>query len=318
MSILTKSFVIGSCMFFVLAMPTYAQDVEASGNEAANYFNTKLVKFSAGISYRNFHSTKVRGNLSRQFTGAFAQSGKEGDVQSYEAGMAKVGKDDFGNAFRDVAVVVHKDGGAMEASGDFETPDKFGPSIGASFAMWHNDNFSLSAVADFQYYNIDNRVDYHQGAEYSTYQSVIPGIPPAPERDAHDTDYLYDSSNTKMNLELFALDLGLRLDYNLFDACQIFIAAGPTITFSQMDADVNATLRRRTDGMKLSMNHDSSDSHDWIPGLYASLGLEYWFGESFGTSLEIRYDNAFEDAETRYAVQPLDSYSGAWKLLFRF
>ncbi len=303
---------------FLLAGRVYAQESEPTlaSKEAA----PARLAVNAGVSYRNFRSTRFGSGALPAFKGVFAQSGVAGNVVDYNSGIGAVGVDAFGNAFRDVAVVVHHSGGSFSASDDADFADCLAPALGISYDLWQDKGLALAAVAGIQYYNLNTKATAagNTGTEFSTYQTVLPTLPPAPERDAHGSNYLSARGKADFELDLYALDLGMRLDFNAFKALSLFVALGPSVALADMDSSAAAVLVRNLDGAALARQADSDSSQDWVFGVYVSCGAAYWFSERFGAALEIRCDEAFSHASTRYANQDIDSFGGMLKLMARF
>jgi len=266
-----------------------------------------------GVSWRNFRATKFRNTTPNGYKGVFSRSDADGMVEDYNSNFSHIG-----SSHRDEAVIVYKDSGRQDSKKDVDTSDKFAPAIGMGYQFWQRDAFALSAVLGFQYYELDLDSTGIQGSENSSYQTIIPGIPAAPERDNHETDYISSSARTKFDMSLYAFDLGLRFDYSPTAPCRLFAAAGPTFAIADMESTNSHSVIRNADGTRLESGKDSSNSRDCIWGLYASCGAEVMFTKHLGASAEIRYDNAFDSADTKYAVQPLDSFGGMVKLVWRF
>lgn len=275
---------------------------------------------NAGVSYRNFRSARFKSASLPSYKGVFAQSGVSGAVVDYASGIGKVGFDSFGNAFRDVAVVVQQSGGSLAGSDDYDFGDCLAPALGISYDLMQKDRLTLAATAGFQYYNLGAKTGGagDAGTEFSTYQTVLPGLPPAPERDPHASDYIAARGRAKFDMDLYALDLGLRLDYRAFESMSLFAAIGPTVALADMDSSYSSSLTRRLDGGVLVSQRASDSSRDWVFGAYAACGAAYWFNERIGASLEIRYDESFSHAATAYASQDLDGFGGMLKLMIRF
>jgi len=286
------------------------EETQPAGEQTAADGNFSL---SIGMSWRNFKATKFRGTTPSGYKGVFSRSDADGMVEDYYYNFSHIGR-----THRDEAVIVYKDAGKQESKKDVDSSDKFAPAIGMGYQFWQRDSLALSAVLGFQYYALDKDTSGFQGGESSSYQTIIPGIPAAPERDSHETDYISSSARTKFDMSLYAFDLGLRFDYSPVAFCRLFVAAGPTLAIADMESTNSHSVIRNADGERLERSRDSSNSRDCIWGLYASCGAEVMFTKHFGASAEIRYDNAFDSADTKYAVQPLDSFGGMAKLVWRF
>jgi opacity protein-like surface antigen len=192
--------------------------------------------------------------------------------------------------------------GGTSGKMDVESIDCFGPVISLEFGVWQKEAITLSVIGDFQYYCLDNsrRINgsttethsYTPVGEHSSFGSVIGDI------------YTFgDSFKAKVDMDLYILDLGLKADYAFSESFELFASFGPSVAFVDTESKVND-------------RHDSDE--DFIFGLYANVGMAYWFSEKIGISCEIRYDTAFEKVETKDIKQELDGFGGALKLLIAF
>ncbi|NMA47257.1 MAG: hypothetical protein GX945_11925 [Lentisphaerae bacterium] len=297
-------------------LPAQEAEIEAS---KAQRQGGRLV-LNAGVGYRNFSSAHFKSAALPAYHGVFAQSGVSGAVTDYATGIGKVGIDSFGNAFQDVAVVVRQSGGYLGGSEDYDFGDSLAPSLGLSYELVRKERLTLAASVAFQYYDLGAKVSVagDAGTEISTYQTVLPGLPPAPERDPHVSDYIAAHGKAKFDLDLYVIDLGLRLDFQALPSLSLFVAAGPSFSLADMDSRYSSKLTRRLDGALLVGERGSDSSRDWVCGAYVACGAAYWFNERIGAALEIRYDEAFSDASTDYASQDLDGFGGTLKLMYRF
>ena len=233
------------------------------------------VKFGAGIITRHFENTKIKGT---------------------SAGGSVVTKDR--GAMQETVTVEY---GGTSGKLDVETLDSFGPVLSIETSLWQKEAFSLSAIADFQYYKLDN--SRHINSTSTETHSFTPVNNPDFGSTIGSANTWNDAIKAKMDMDLYILDLGLKADYAFSESFGLFAAFGPTLTFADTDSKVDG-------------RHDSDE--DFIFGLYAGAGAAYWFNEKMGISCEIRYDAAFEKVETKAIKQDLDGFGGALKLLIAF
>lgn len=305
----SHAFLFAGLLVFVFSVSVFGQEKAAAGqsDEIGNW----AVNF--GVFWRNFRSTKFRNTTPPGYKGVFPRSGADGMVTDYDSNIGNIG-----TTHRDDAVVVYKNKGKANGKKEVDTSDQFAPELGVSYTFYQQESFMLSAIFGFQYYELDAVAHGLQGNETSSYQTMLPTLPPAPERDSHETAYLTSTARTKMDMSLCSLDLGLKMDYIPLDALHLFMAAGPSLAIVDTRATNRYAVIRNIDGVKLTGGRESDDSVDVIPGIYASVGAEYMFTQHFGASAEIRYDNGFDTADTKYTVQTLDSFGGALKLVWKF
>lgn len=296
-----------------IAIPSFSQEVSEPQNSEEPTIIACNFTLEGGLSWRNFRSVKFRNTTPSGYQGVFSRSAVDGMVEDYFQSFNAIGA-----THRDEAVIVYKDAGNGESKKEINAGDKFGPSIGLACQLWQKDSLSLAAVLGFQFYELYRSSEGIQGGETSTYQTLIPGLPAAPERDRHETNYLDSSAKTKLDMALYAFDFGLRFGFAPVDSFHIFFGIGPTLAVADMTSTNRYGVVRNADGAFLAGGKNTSNSCDWIFGLYASCGVEVMFTEQLGMSVEVRYDNAFDSADTKYTVQPLDSYGGMVKLTWRF
>ena len=191
--------------------------------------------------------------------------------------------------------------GGASAKMDVEGRDSFSPVLSLEYDFWKNDNLVLSLAANFQYFDLSNSRSVHlDTTETHSFTSVN-----FPEFGSVVGEVIQgrDSFKAKVDTSLYVIDLGLKASFSLKESFGFFAAFGPSLTFADMDAKV-ANLK------------DSDD--DCVFGLYAAAGASFWITERIGLSGELRYDFAFDEAETKYAKQELDGFGAALKLVFAF
>ena len=179
--------------------------------------------------------------------------------------------------------------------------DSLAPMLFSGFSFYKDGSITLSAVAGFQYFSFDNSADVESVTTISyRYTSVnhpefgdVEGV----------SNSISDSFKAKAELDLYVLDLGLRGDYALTDKFALYASAGPTINFTDF----------KTKSYGISKSSDKC-----IVGCYAQAGLSFSITEYVAIATDIRYDMAFDEAETRFAKQELDGFGASLKLVFSF
>jgi hypothetical protein len=182
------------------------------------------------------------------------------------------------------------------------------------------DNMELSLVANLQYFSMDSASrssSFSGGDEYTRLMNVMYGLPSGAEYDdvvgeTNYTNYLSGSARSKFAMDLYVLDLGLSLNYIFENGLQAFVAAGPSISLADMESSSSAAIAGLAGGSA------RDNDIDYVLGIYASVGASYWITEKVGLSLEVRYDEGFNDADTKFVSQNLDGIGGMVKCLFRF
>ena len=182
-----------------------------------------------------------------------------------------------------------------------EAIDCFGPVLSLEYGIWQKDAITLSLIGEFQYYWLNNSRHINgRSTETHSYTSVNhPEFGPTPSEV-----YTFgDRFKAKVDMDLYILDIGLKSSYDFSESFGIFAAVGPTLTFADTESKVDG-------------RHDSDE--DFIFGVYAGVGMTYWFNEKVGISCEVRYDAAFEKVETKDIKQDINGFGGALKLLIAF
>ena len=303
------------CMAFsiaglsILTAQDQARLAEQSKVQSGNW------NIGLGISYRNFRNPKFQSTNIPNFTGVFSAASPS-IVEYTPENIAT-----FGESGLETVNIVHYTGGSVGATGHYGFEESLAPVVSFSMGLVQKDNMELSLVANLQYFSMDSasrRGSFSGGDEYTRLMSVIYGIPAGVEYDetvgvTNYTNYLSGSGRSKFAMDLYVLDLGLSLNYIFENGLQAFVAAGPSISLADMESSSSATI---SGGLARSSARDNDI--DYVFGVYASVGASYWITEKVGLSLEVRYDEGFNDADTKFVSQNLDGFGGMLKCLFRF
>ena len=303
------------CMAFsiaglsILTAQGQAQLGEQSKVQSGNW------NIGLGISYRDFRNPKFQSTNIPNFTGVFSAASPS-IVEYTPENIAK-----FGTYGLETVNIVHYTGGSVGATGHYGLEESLAPVVSFSMGLVQKDNLELSLVANLQYFSMDSasrRNSFSGGSEYTRLMSVMYGIPSGAEYDeivgeTNYTNYLSGSGRSKFAMDLYVLDLGLSLNYIFENGLQAFVAAGPSISLADMESSSSAAI---SGGLARSGGRDNDI--DYVFGMYASAGASYWITEKVGLSLEVRYDEGFNDADTRFVSQDLDGFGGMLKCLFRF
>ena len=201
-------------------------------------------------------------------------------------------------AMREAVTVVSN---GTSARMDVEGMDCFGPVLSLEYGIWRKDAMTLSLVGGVQYYHLDNSC--HISSLTTETHSFTPVGNPEFGSVVGDVSRRGGVFKAKMDMDLYILDVAVKAGYDVSESFGLFAAFGPTMTFADTESKVDG-------------RHDSDE--DFIFGLYAGAGVAWWFTEKVGLSCEVRYDAAFEKAETRDVKQELDGFGGALKLLIAF
>lgn len=308
-----------SCMVFsVLGMSLVsAQDQAAAPQQPAaeqSKIQSNNWHIGLGMSYRNFRKPRFQSSNIPDFTGIFNAANP--NIVEYTPGNLA----NFGTSGPELVNVVHYPGGSVGATGHYGLEESLAPVVSFSMGLMQKDNMELSLVANLQYFSMDSASrssSFSGGDEYTRLMFVVAGnLGPEydePYGETNYTSYLSGSARTKFAMDLYVLDLGLSLNYIFQNGLQAFVAAGPSISLADMESSSSAAI---SGGLASSSARDNDI--DYVLGIYASAGAAYWITEQVGLSLEVRYDEGFNDADTKFVSQNLDGVGGMVKCLFRF
>lgn len=190
-------------------------------------------------------------------------------------------------------------GGNTKESVDFS--DSLAPMLFGGFSFYKGDSITLSAVAGFQYFSFDNSTDVGSTTTIS-YRYTAVNHPEFGTVEG-DTSSESDSFKAKAELDLYVLDLGLRGDLATTDRFSVYASVGPTFNFTDFKTKANGV---------------SKSSDECIIGCYAQAGLSFSITKAVAVAADIRYDVAFDEAETRFAKQELDGVGASLKVVFSF
>jgi len=307
-----------SCMVFsVVGLSLVsAQDQAAPPQQPAEQSKIQSDNWHIGLgmSYRNFRKPKFQSTNIPDFIGVFSAASP--DIVEYTPENIAT----FGASGLETVNVVHYSGGSVGATGHYGLEESLAPVVSFSMGLLQKDNMELSLVANLQYFSMDSASrggSLSGGDEFTRLMNVMYGLPSGAEYDetygeTNSTSYLSGSARSKFAMDLYVLDLGLSLNYIFENGLQAFVAAGPSISLADMESSSSAAIA----GLARSSGRDNDI--DYVLGIYASAGAAYWITEQVGLSLEVRYDEGFNDADTKFVSQNLDGVGGMVKCLFRF
>lgn len=278
------------------------------------------IQIGIGVSYRNFHKANFRSKAGGAYSGWYDNSI---GISSLQAGApdleAKLPSGTFDTYEYNVVKATWS---GNTGNGDYGFGECLAPIVSASYAFYYDNQITLSAVANFQFNMIDsgqkgglvsNESDTGMlAARVGTEPVTDPAITSGPSV----SQWLNASSKYSFDMDLYTLDLGIRLDYAINNQFELFVATGPSVSYADMDSSFRGALF--SGNQLLERFGESANSQDWVFGYYASAGAAFWFTEQVGASFEARYDAGFEDAETKLVTQSLDTWGAAMKLLYRF
>lgn len=263
-----------------------------------------------GFSYRNFHSITLKGASMAPLNGFVLTDPANGiDADSVQTDPSKYGNDLLpGGVYLPVrAWRVQADGFNANGNGDLGFQESLAPVLSAALPLYQNESLTLRAVANFQFYDFDTALNARGNGTASYWEHFIANGNfvqlDQPDMVIQTIEMARNIGKTKFDMQMYVIDLGVQGAYNVYDNLNITLAAGPSLSLADMESS--------SGGLK-------SNGHDWIFGIYASIGAEYWFNEKYGLSFDFRYDEAFKHADTKYADLNLDSWSGMLKFLVQF
>jgi len=128
---------------------------------------------------------------------------------------------------------------------------------------------------------------------------------------------------SNLEADLYVLDLGLKATFCPDSAFNLYAAAGPTLTLS----DMHTYQRERVawtplpppanDPGRYAANDRDSETRILL-GAYAAIGLQYRISARLTVSAEFRFDVVADSPETRHAEVDLQGGSGVISCLYSF
>lgn len=195
----------------------------------------------------------------------------------------------------------------------YSAMESFAPVIGMALDIWQDEALTLSMVGNFQYFSVNSAANEGVLAQSKVIRAVkFPSgaavVPTEADIISDATDPWIDGviggGKKKFAMDLYVFDLGLSLNYVAAENLQVFVAGGPTFSIADMES---------SNGLGKSENEVEFEY-----GVYMSCGGTYWFNETYGLSVEVRYDNCFGKVGTPFVKQDLDSASGMLKFVMNF
>lgn len=287
------------------------------------------LNFSLGVSYRNFHSISFKGATLPAFQGVFsALEGPEG-IGSFDDKVNNYVWPEGGPLAMN-AYSVTSAGFAFSGNGDTGFQESLSPVLGVEMPFYNKERMTLSAVVNFQFFDFDTAVSSAGNAgaqEYTETFSLIAPFGGTVGVDSYvpsdiwpnskvDSNYLSASGKSTFDMQLYVLDLGLKMAYAFNNGLEANLAFGPSLSLADMESSSYSMLRNG--GTVLDSRKARDNDLEYIFGAYVALGASYWIDERYGLAFDLRYDEAFNHANTQLADLNLDSWSGMLKFLFRF
>ncbi|MGN0866584.1 MAG: outer membrane beta-barrel protein [Oligosphaeraceae bacterium] len=278
---------------------------------------------SVGVAYRNFHSPHVKSGHSPSMTnfvldestGTYRETTNENLQKAWNARYPGLGDGVNRLSFASFP------GAYGKGRGDYGVREQTAPALSFAKGLWSQDNLDLQLVANFQYYSMGTQdggsVTGAFANSYDRYVSNVGNVftPSDVILDSTSAADLLLNSRVKFDMDLYVVDLGVSLGYNLDNGIRAFVAAGPTLSVADMETTSYAGI---TTGENRMQSRDRANETEFNWGLYASAGAGYWFNETIGLSAELRYDKGLGDVGTRYVRQSLNTFGGMMKLQMRF
>ena len=270
-----------------------------------------------GVGYRNFHTVRLKGVSQNSFVGIWTNS---------PTNMAPYNSDNVRNIVSNAPTAVGtympvaanitvSNGYNLGGHGSWGNMESMAPVVSLDADIYQNDSWTLSVISNLQYYSMETassakgssvgETTYHTRVYWTDRDNwgQIVRAESDPDYYVSNTNYLTATGRTKFDLQMWEIDLGLKLGYTLASGLDFYLAAGPSLTYADMESSSGG-------------RHDND--LDYIFGIYAAIGSSYWFNESYGLSFDVRYDEAFKHADTKYANLNLDSWSAILKFLVQF
>ena len=299
----------------LIGLVGYAQDNAQVGS--ANSVAVGAAHLGVGVSYRNFHTVRLKGVSQNSFVGIWTNDPRS-MVEYNERNVQNIVQNSpvaVGVYMPTRANITASSGYNLGGHGSWGNMESMAPVVSLGCDLYQNDSVTVGFISNLQYYNMDTATaaSGRSISEKTYYTKVywtdssnwgeIVRATSDPDYRVGDTNYLTATGRTKFDMQMLEIDLGLKVAYTLTNGLDFYAAAGPSLTYADMESSSGA-------------RHDND--LDYIFGVYASVGSSYWFNESYGLAFDVRYDEAFKHADTRYANFNLDSWSAILKFLVQF
>ena len=118
-----------------------------------------------------------------------------------------------------------------------------------------------------------------------------------------DTQVTSGGYRSSFDFQMHTYDIGVKAAYCLFDNFDLTASIGPSFNLIDMES--------RSGG-------DCDDATRVEVGAFGSVGAQYWLCSWLGLSAQLRYDDVFSDASTRYSRMKLDTWNTDFRLIFLF
>ena len=299
----------------LIGLVGHAQDTAQIGS--SNSVTVGGAHLGVGVGYRNFHTVRLKGVSQNSFVGIWTNSStnmaayNSDSVRNIVSGNAT----NVGTYMPATANITVSNGYNLGGHGSWGVMESMAPVVSLSADLYQNDSWTVSVISNLQYYNMDTassgkggsigETTYHTKVYWTDRDNwgEIRRASSDPDYSVTSSRYLTGTGRTKFDLQMLEIDLGLKCGYTLASGLDFYVAAGPSFTYADMESSSGGL-------------HDND--LDYIFGFYAAIGSSYWFNESYGLSFDIRYDEAFKHADTKYANLNLDSWSAILKFLVQF
>jgi len=297
-----KFYKIAILLFSSLCISTFALDMPKTENSWT---------ISIGTSYRSFKSPKFKGDAIPDAYYIYDEDDPDALLKDNTAENRKTVWDNLGNSENSGEsgyLPFVKYYGSGTSHGDYGFQESIASVLNASYELLQiSENTSLSITSSFQYYQLDSKSSCGYGMQgniqcINTSDGIK--VPPVTlEDDASYTETYTLSKEISMDMDLYVFDFGVSIIHSFNNSFDVFASAGPSLTLADMESS--------SDGVR-----DNDNEFEF--GYYGSIGASYWYNDSYGLSLEYRYDDGFGNVGTSLFEQDLRSSSTMLKFLIRF
>ena len=304
----------------LIGLVGYAQDNAQVGS--TNSVAIGAAHLGVGASYRNFHTVRLKGVSQNSFTGiwttdprAMVEYNGTNVYNIVSSNYTSVRPSPIGTYMPETANITRSSGYNLGGHGSWGNLESMAPVLSLDADIYQKDSWTLAVISNLQYYDMETAASAKGSSisETTTHTKVywmdannwgeIIRASSEPGYSVTNTNYLTATGRTKFDMQMWEIDLGLKLGYTLTSGLDFYLAAGPSLTYADMESSSGG-------------RHDND--LDYIFGVYAAIGSSYWFNETYGLSFDVRYDEAFKHADTKYANFNLDSWSAMLKFLIQF
>ena len=232
----------------LIGLVGHAQDTAKIGT--SNSVTVAGAHLGVGVGYRNFHTVRLKGASQNSFVGIWTSN--SGGMAAYNSdsvhNIVSGNATNVGTYMPASANITVSDGYNLGGHGSWGVMESMAPVVSLDADIYQNDSWTLSVISNLQYYNMDTassakggsigETTYHTKVYWtdSSNWGQIVRADKDPDYSVTSTSYLTGTGRTKFDLQMLEIDLGLKLGYTLASGLDFYLAAGPSLSYADMES----------------------------------------------------------------------------------